>query len=208
MAHAQSLDAVGESCRQVLAADELQEGALRVGVREHVPGAELLAAFQPHPDRAAALQQDSFHGGTRAVLDAVRAAGGGHRLGDGAHAAAGVAPGAALALELAERVMEVRDRGARGVEAREIAGHAVTGGEVAHRLALEPALRNLVRGRGQQLHERCRSSSERPRIARPAGSRLSRSMIPPPSAGGGFSHCARITCPTRSTAASKRFMLS
>ncbi len=149
MAHAQPLDAIRKSFRQILAADKLQEGALRIGVGEHAPGAEFLATFQPHADGAAALQDDPLDCRAGTILDSMRAAGRGHRLGDRAHAAAGVTPGTALSLEFAERMMEVRNRRARRIQAGEIAGDTMTGGDVAHWLTFEPALGDLIRGRSQ-----------------------------------------------------------
>ncbi len=110
MAHAQPFDSVGKPLRQVFAPDKFEEGALGVGVGKHALGARLLAAFKPHADGAATLQDDAINGRLGAILHAMGAAGRSHRLGNRPHAAAGMTPRATLALELAKRVMEVGDR--------------------------------------------------------------------------------------------------
>ena len=71
-------------------------------------------------------------------------AGGGHRLGDGAHAADGVAPGALLAVHLAEHVVQQHIGGARRVGAGVVADDAVEAEGGLDRVALEPAVQPVA----------------------------------------------------------------
>src|SRR5690606_36458027 len=109
---AQMRDVVGEALGQLRAADELQEGALRIGVRKHQAARYLLATLQAHACSAPALDQDLRDRRLGPECDARRAARRRDRVRDGAHAAFRQPPAAALALELAERVLEEGDSGA------------------------------------------------------------------------------------------------
>ena len=76
-----------------------------------------------------------------------------HRLRDRAHAADGVAPGALLAVHLAEAMMQQHIGRARRVGARVIADDAVEAVGRLDRIALEPAV-EIVAGRiGEEIEQ-------------------------------------------------------
>src|SRR5205814_2149901 len=92
------LDIAGEFGVEMLAPDELQEGAPRVGVGEHHTGADLLAALETDTLCLAAVHQHLGDRRRGADLDAVRPRRRRHRLAHRAHAAARDAPFGAHAI--------------------------------------------------------------------------------------------------------------
>ena len=78
-------------------------------------------------------------------VDARLMAGLGHRLGDGSHAADGVAPGARNAGRLAEQVMEQDISGARRIGRSEIPDDAVKCEQRLGQIALEEAIEDIAR---------------------------------------------------------------
>ena len=91
------LDVAHEFIRQVLLADQLEVGALRVGVREHQPGVELLAILGHHARCTATLDADVIDLGAGPDIDALVQRDAFEGLRDAAHRATQVGPGAALA---------------------------------------------------------------------------------------------------------------
>ena len=73
-----------------------------------------------------------------------------HRLGDGAHAADGVTPDAALAVHLAKHVVQQHVRRARGVGTRVVADDAVEAVHGLDGIALEPAVEVVAGGHGKE----------------------------------------------------------
>ena len=104
---------------------------------------------------AIALNDDFAHRRAHVDAHAVGAGGARHRLRDRAHAADGVAPGALLAVHLAEHVMQQHIGGARRVRARQIADHRIEAEHGLDRIGLEPAVEHLA-GRFAQEAERRR----------------------------------------------------
>jgi hypothetical protein len=72
-------------------------------------------------------------------------------LGDRAHAALGVAPGADAAVYLAEGMMEQHESGARVVGAHHVADDALEAEDALDRLALEPAVQIVADAHGHDL---------------------------------------------------------
>ena len=140
-------DLVGE----VLGADEVEHRALGMRAGHHERRAQRLAADERHAGDAPALDVDRGHRRTGADRRPGSARAGGDRLGDRAHAAAHVAPGALHAVDLAERVVQQvvggprrvgtgpdADDAAGGVGALELVGLEVVVEQVADRHRHEP----------------------------------------------------------------------
>ena len=135
------------------AIDQLAVQQLRIQVRDDAARANGLAAFGDHADGAALLDQHFAHRARHADVDAALGGGLGHGLRNRAHAADGMAPGALLAVHLAEHMVQQNVGGAGGVRARVVADDAV---EAVGRLdggALEPGVQ-IVAGRfDEQIQE-------------------------------------------------------
>jgi hypothetical protein len=86
-------------------------------------------------------------------FDPGRLTGLGHGLGDRAHAADGVAPGALLAVHLAEGVVQQHIGRARRVRAGEVADHGVEAEAGLDRVALEPAVQEIAGALGEQVQQ-------------------------------------------------------
>ena len=111
-------------------------------------------------------------GGVGAQRHAARGALPRHRLRDRPHAAAGVSPLAALAVHLAENVMQQHVRRARRVRAREIADDRIEAERRLDRPGLEPAIEHVARALREQIEhvalpgeiERAKALRDLPRI--------------------------------------------
>ena len=100
------LDAVDEGFGQGVLLDQLEEGALDVGIGDHEIAAHLLAIGKDDAGGAAAAGHDARHIGPGADRAARCLEGGGERLRHRAHAAARIAPGADGAIDFAHIVMQ------------------------------------------------------------------------------------------------------
>src|SRR5262249_32104509 len=98
---ADAVDGLGEGGRQQAGVQQAVEGDVGVGVAGHHAGAQLLAVGQGDAGDGAVVDQDPAHLCVGADLGAVGTGDLGQGLGEGAHAAADVAPDAALAVGLA-----------------------------------------------------------------------------------------------------------
>ncbi len=86
-------------------------------------------------------------------LDAARERFARHRLRDRAHAAERVTPLPALAVDLAEDVMQQHVRRARRVRTREIADDRVEAERRLDRVGLEPAIEDVAGALGEQVEQ-------------------------------------------------------
>ena len=127
---------------------------LEIGVDRDRVGADDAAVVQHHAARAAALDQQLAHRRAGLDLDAVARRRLGHGLADRAHAADGVAPDPALAVHLAEGVMQQHVAGAGRVGAAVEAHHRVEAEQRLHQVVLEPVVEMLARRAGEQAVER------------------------------------------------------
>ena len=100
---------------------------------------------------AVALDDHLADAGLERDLHAMTSRGPRHRLGDRAHAADGVAPGALLAVHLAEHVVQQHIGRAWRVRAGIVADHGVEAEGGLDRLALEPAVQKGPRALGEQV---------------------------------------------------------
>ncbi len=131
--------------------DQLQVQQLRIDVGDDALRGDLAAIGEHDADRAAALGQ---HARDRLVgedLDAARDRFARHRLRDRAHAAERVAPLPALAVDLAEDMVQQHVRRARRVRAREVADDRVEAERRLDRVGLEPAVEHVARALGEQV---------------------------------------------------------
>ena len=115
--------------------------------------ADRLAVLRDHAHGAAALDDNLADGGSDPDIHAALGCRFGHGLGDRAHAANGVAPGAFLAVDLAEHVMQQHVGRTRGIGTRVIADDAV---ESVSRLdggALEPPVEIVAGGFDEQIQQ-------------------------------------------------------
>ena len=109
---------------QLLVLDAGKEGALHVHVGDDAGGVDLLAVVEDDAGGAAVPDADALDAAAGADLAARGAEGGGERLGDRAHPAAGEAPGADVAVDVAHVVVEEdvgragRHRAERGADDR------------------------------------------------------------------------------------------
>ncbi len=113
----------------------------------------LLARLEADAHGRAAIDKHLAHRRFEHDLDACIGAGGGHGLGDRAHAADRMTPRALLAVHLAEHVMEQNIGRARRVGAGVVADHRVEAERRLDRLALEPAVQEGARALGEEVDE-------------------------------------------------------
>ena len=113
-----------------------------------------LAAFELDAGRAPGLHDHARHRRVACGSSTPRAAHSRrHRLRDRAHAADRVAPLPALAVHLAEHVMQQHVRGAGRVRAREVADHRVESERRLDRRALEPAVEDVARALREEIEQ-------------------------------------------------------
>ena len=131
-----------------------EERALGVGVREHAPRRDLLAARQPHAHGPPPARHHLLDLGVAADLASCLARRVGHRRGEYAHAAAHEPPLTHAALGLLARVVVQQHVAGAG---RRRPGHAVVDGVPAegrlHVVTLEPLRQELVRARREQVRQ-------------------------------------------------------
>ena len=161
-------DARAKVVVQVLGRDEALEQELRIDVGDDAPRLDHVAGLELDARRAPGLHEHARDRRTRAQLDAARRALRGHRLRDRAHAADRVAPLAALAVDLAEHVMQQHVGGARRVRAREIADDRVEAERRLDRRALEPAVEQVAGALGEEI-EQVAARRQRQRAKSPPG---------------------------------------
>jgi hypothetical protein len=140
--------------REVPLADEIEEGAGRVGVRGDAPGEELAAVLEDDALRSSVADEDPGDAGARPDLRARRPRCAGDRLGEDAHPAADVAPHAARAVDLAHHVVEEHVGGAGGGGRGPGADDGVRRERRLERVRLEPAVEHVARRAGEDLHRR------------------------------------------------------
>ena len=108
-----------------------------------------------------------------------------HRLRDRAHAAERVSPLPALAVDLAEDVMQQHVRRARRVRAREIADDRVEAERRLDRLGLEPAVEHVAGALGEQVEHVAPLAPSAARFSVPPTFHAwNSSCTPPPTLGG------------------------
>ena len=133
-------------------------------------------------------------------LDAQAPRLGGQRFADRAHAADGMAPGAALAVHFAEAVVQQHVGRARMVGAGVVADHRVEAERRLDRLGLEPVLQPLGRAAREQPEQvALRFDGELFDPATRNEKAQKRSRTPPPTFGGVSSTASRSTSATRSS---------
>ena len=108
---------------------------------------------EAHADDAARFHQHFFDLRLGADLHPGFAAGFGHGLGDRAHAADRVAPGARNAVHFAEDVVQQDVGRARGVGAAEIADDGVKAQHRLDRIALEPVVQPVPGAAGKEIQK-------------------------------------------------------
>ncbi len=137
----------------IVRAHQLFVQQLGIDVGHHRAGTQGFAVGGHHADRTALLDQHFAHAGPGAQFRAGRARGAGHRLGDRAHAADGVAPGALDPVHLAEHMMQQHVGRTGCIRTGVVADHAVETEQRLHRLALEPAVQVLAGRDGEQIQQ-------------------------------------------------------
>ncbi len=148
--------AVGANARakvgvEMLGCHEPLEQELRIDIGHDAPGFDHFAAFEQHACRAPGLDDDALNRRAHAERHAASRAFLCHRLRDRAHAADRVAPLAALAVDLAEHVVQQHIGGSRGVGAREIADDRVEAERRLDRRRLEPAVEHVAGALGEEV---------------------------------------------------------
>ena len=122
--------------------DQPVEQQLRIDAGDDALRAPRFAA-RDHARRAAVGDDHFLDRRVEHDVDARLAAGARHRLGDRAHAADRMAPGAGHARRFAEQMVEQDVGGARRLRRREIADHAVEPEQRLGQIALEMAVEDL-----------------------------------------------------------------
>ena len=142
-AHAEVLYCLRELIREVLALDELQERALRIGRRHHRLRAQLVAVGQRDTGRATAFDYDLLHGRVRAHFDAkcLRRTRDCRRHATGS--ILGKTPGAERTVDLAHVVMEQHVRRSRRTRAEECADDTARRLRTLERIELEPLVEQV-----------------------------------------------------------------
>src|SRR5690606_41757819 len=120
-------------------------------VGDHPAGGDLLAALEPHAGHPGPIDEHLLHRALEADLDTQLATNLGHDLGNRAHAADRMAPGALLAVDIAEHVLEEHVGRARRVGAGVVADHRIEAERGLDRLALEPLAEKAGRRLGEQV---------------------------------------------------------
>ena len=103
---------------QIFFIQELQKGAFRIQIGDDDLGAAFIAVLQHDALDPALGDPDRFHAGLRLDLAAKSAQRASQRRSDGAHAAAGEAPGTDAAIHIPHVVMQQHISRARGVHAQ------------------------------------------------------------------------------------------
>ncbi len=116
-------------------------------------GEKPFAGIEKDAHGGAARRDDLLHPGAGADLCATRLRGCGHSLRDGAHAADGMPPGAALAIHLAEAVVQEDVGGAGRRRGGVVADDAVEGEGRLDGVALEPAVEEVGGAAGEEIDE-------------------------------------------------------
>jgi hypothetical protein len=140
---------------------EPEEGALRIGVADDEPGADLLAGLEPTPRRgrrpvlptvstAAPRDQDARHRRALAHRPPPPASTDAQRLRDGSHAALHVSHEALRQLVAAESEWNTSPDAVPGSSARRGAEHVGAGDEVLHLVALEARVDQVDDAGGQE----------------------------------------------------------
>ena len=133
-------DAGAKLGRQIGGCDQALEQQRRIEVGGNDRGRDAPAVHQLHPRRLAPVDQHLPDRRIGQDLYALSGAGLCHRLGDGAHAADRVAPGALLAIHLAEGVVQHHIGRARAVGTGVVAHHRIEAEGSLDRLAFEPTI--------------------------------------------------------------------
>ena len=110
----------------------------------------------------------------------------GHSLGNGAHAANGVAPGAGLAIDLAEDVMQQHIGGARGIGTGVAADNAVEAERRFQRRTFKPVVEHVAGAFGEQGHQVALTRQAKPAQPIAQGQRLQRFTPTAAKIGRGF----------------------
>ena len=140
----------------------------RIEVRDHARASTSVPSSSTTPTArpwSATTLRDPLPG---ADLHAARLGLRAHRLRDRAHAADRVAPGALLAVHLAEHVVQQHVGRARRIRAREVAHHAVEAEAGLDRLGIEPAVQPVARGHREEV-EHVAPRVHRQRLEAPRG---------------------------------------
>ncbi len=146
-------DALAEILRQHRGVDQRSVQQFRIEIRHDAACADRLALLGDHAHRAAALHQHFPHRTRDANFHTAFGGGLGHRLGDRAHSADCVSPGALLAIDLAEHVVQQHVSGTRRVRTRIVADHAVKSVGRLDRRALEPGIEIVSRRFHEQIQQ-------------------------------------------------------
>ena len=122
-----------------------------------------------------------------------------HGARDGAHAADGVSPGAALAVHLAEAMVQQHVGGARRRRRRVVADDAVEGEGAFDDVALEPAVEEIGGAAREEVEQRALLIDAEARHAPSQHAARISSATPPPALGGVVSTRSRSTSAARSS---------
>jgi hypothetical protein len=130
--------------RQQFRIEHLQEQELRVHAGRNERRPQRAAILQHHAAGAGSLDDHLSHALAEPDLAAARLERGLHGLGDRPHAAARLAPGAALAVHLAEHVVQQHVGRAGGVRARHVAHQPLEAVDPLECLVLETLVEEIA----------------------------------------------------------------
>ena len=128
---------------QVIGADEIEQRALGIGIRDHRVGAHFLAADKHDADRAAGLDHYVVNQRVGAHFAAGRHNRRRQRVADGAHAASGQGERAALAAGIAAGAEQEIEHRVWRARPERMAEHAVEGERTLERGALEAVVEQI-----------------------------------------------------------------
>ncbi len=149
-----------ERRRQRVGTEQLDKGPLRRGIGDHTAGIDLCAVAQPYPLHARAGHPDLGDLGARADFDAGTFRRRAHCRGQGAHAAAHIAPDATRTTRGPHHVMQQHVAGPRRRRRGRGADDRIGRERGLERLGLEPAVQDRPRRTHQQLQRRRQILSE------------------------------------------------
>ena len=145
--------ATQEVGRQRAGVDKPGVQQARIEIRHDGARIEALAFIRDDAAGAALVQHDFGHPASGADLDAQGLHRLRHGLGDGAHAADRVAPGALFSIDLAEHVVQQHIGRPGRVGTGVVAHHAVETIGGLDRIGLEPAVQDVARRLGEQVQQ-------------------------------------------------------
>ena len=158
-----ALDMRAEVLGQIVGLEQAEKERLGSQVADDVRRAEHASVGEPDAARAhaaaraadeaarCAARDDALDRRVALDVDAEPTRFGGHRLRDRAHATDGVAPDAALSVDLTEGVVQQHIGAARRVGARVVADDGIEAVERLERIALEPVVEDLARTAREEL---------------------------------------------------------